>query len=264
MDFTGVLTSSNNSLNNLGNQTTTPETIKILNQDQTILGYIYSDYDQANKYSAQVMTNQQQMNDIVSTELTRLNEKKQSIDNALSTRERVSQLNDSYRQRYMQYTKMIAVFILALVCFILINLLGKFLPIIPSIVIDISNVVILCATCIILYNIYANIQSRNKLYFDRLNLDPPTIITPDQAAQNKKSAGLSGNLLGSVNLGGCIGKDCCSAGTYWDLSSSTCLPGTDPSANSFTTLTYAYPKQTIFSPAANSPNEFSEYTIIRP
>jgi hypothetical protein len=253
-DLTGLISSANTIAN-------TATSSSQLNVNQQGSDYVFSDYEQANKYSAQVMTNQKQMSDIVNTELTRLTQKKQSIDNAISTKERVTVLNDSYRLRYLEYTKMLGVIILALVCFLLLFIGGKYVPFIPSIVIDIIYIFLFVGTCIVLFNIYAGIQRRNKLYFDRLNLEPPNKQTPDQVAANKKAAGLSGNLLGSIS--GCIGKDCCSDGTYWDIESARCLSGTGPDEESFTTLAYPKAGQSAFSPAANSPNEFTEYTIIR-
>jgi hypothetical protein len=252
-DLTGLVTSANDSLN-------TAKSTGQLNVNQQGLDYVFSDYGQANKYTAQVMTNQRQMSDIVNAELTRLTQKKQSIDNLISTRERVSMLNDSYRQRYMEYTKMIVVFILSLVCFLLLNMAGRYLPIIPSTIIDILYIILVVVTCIVLFNMYASIQSRNKLYFDRLNLEPPVIQNSDQVAANKRAAGLSGNLLDSIN--GCIGKDCCSDGTYWDTNTARCLSGTEPTTDSFNTLAYSNAGNTSFSPAANSPNEFTEYSIL--
>lgn len=253
-DLTGLIASANASLNN-------SDSVSGLNTQQQGLDYVFSDYGQANKYSAQVMTNQKQMSDIVDAELTRLTQKKQSIDNAISTKERVSVLNDSYRLRYMEYTKMLVVVILSLVCFLLLFIGGRYFPIIPSIVIDILYIFLLVGTCIVLYNMYVGIQGRNKLYFDRLNLDPPIKQTPDQIAASKKAAGLSGNLLDSINS--CIGKDCCSDGTYWDIANAKCLSGTGPDEDSFNTLAYPNTGRSAFSPAVNSPNEFTEYTIIR-
>ena len=250
-DLTGIVTNANTSLN-------TATSTSQLNVNQQGLDYVFSDYGQANKYSAQVMTNQKQMSDIVNAELTRLTQKKQSVDNIISTKERVAVLNDSYRQRYTEYTKMIVVFIVSLVCFLLLNMTSKYFPVIPSTIIDILYIVLFVVTCIVLFNMYVSIQGRNKLYFDRLNLDPPAIQNSDQVAANKRAAGLSGNLLGSIN--GCIGKDCCSDGTYWDIESAKCLPGTEP--ESFTTLAHPKTGQSAFSPAANSPNEFTDYSII--
>jgi hypothetical protein len=251
-DLTGFITSVNSDLSS-------KNTANELAAKQAILDYAKSDYEQAHQYSAQVMTNQKQMSDIVDSELARLTQKKQSIDDAISTKERVSVLNDSYRQRYMEYTKMMRIFIIALVCFLLLFFGGKYIPIIPSIVFDILYIILFVVTCIIEVNIFIGIQRRNKLYFDRINLDPPA--TSDQVAASKTASGLSGNLLDSINV--CIGKNCCSDGTYWDTETSMCLPGTDPNADSFSILAYSNTGQDTFSPAANSPNEFTEYTIIK-
>jgi uncharacterized membrane protein YgcG len=282
VDSTGVLLAQQNYLNSIKNQATTPETAASTASAKAMLNNIYNNYGQADQYSSQVLTNQKQVSDIVSTELTRLQQKKQSIDTALVTRERVAELNDSYRLRYIEYTKMIAIVVLALVIFIAARMAGKYFPAIPSIVIDIVYIFLFCGTCILLYNQMAYIQNRDVLYFDRLNLNGPNMKSAAQIANDKKAAGLSGNLLDSINIGACIGETCCSTGTYWDASNSVCAPGTGSSSSQgsgssssqgsgssssqgsdgFSTLNASFYVGNTFSPSANSPFEFTDYTKI--
>ena len=285
VDSAGVLLAQQNYLNTIKNQATTPETAASTASAKSMLNNIYNDYGQADKYSSQVLTNQKQMSDIVNTELSRLKEKKQSIDNALVTRERIAELNDSYRLRYVEYIKMIAIVVLALVAFIAARMAGKYFPAIPSIVIDIIYILLFCGTCILLYNQMAYIQNRDVLYFDRLNLNGPNMQSAAQIANDKKAAGLSGDLLGSINIGACVGETCCSEGTYWDASNSVCAPGTGPNKESddsnaddsntddsntndnntqdtFSTLSASFKVDYNFSPSANSPYEFTDYTKV--
>jgi hypothetical protein len=112
------------------------------------------------------------------------------------------------------------------------------------------------------------------MYFDEINLDGPTVLTPNQLANQLKTNANAGNLLGSINLAGCVGNDCCSTGTVWDPSNSVCIvqptasgslpitPPTKPSvpgAIQFTTLSNIY---SINGAKPNSPNEYANYSIV--
>ena len=281
VDSNQFLLAQQNYLNAIKNKATTPESAASADSAKAMLNNIYNDYGQADQYSSQVLTNQKQMSDIVSSELTRLQQKKKSIDNALTTRERVAELNNSYRLRYIEYTKMIAIVVLALVVFIAARMAGKYFPAIPSIVIDIVYILLFCGTCILLYNQMAYIQNRDVLYFDRLNLNGPNMKSAAQIANDKKASGLSGDLLGSINIGACVGETCCSEGTIWDLSNSVCVPSKAPNTDSkdsesndvteyddneeedtFSTLKASFYVDSTFSPSANSPYEFTDYTKV--
>jgi hypothetical protein len=281
VDSNQFLLAQQNYLNAIKNKATTPESAASADSAKAMLNNIYNGYGQADKYSSQVLTNQTQMSDIVNTELTRLQQKKKSIDNALTTRERVAELNNSYRLRYVEYTKMIAIVVLALVVFIAARMAGKYFPAIPSIVIDIVYILLFCGTTILLYNQMAYIQNRDVLYFDRLNLNGPNMKSAAQIANDKKAAGLSGNLLDSINIGACVGETCCSEGTIWDLSNSVCAPVKAPTTDSkdsesndvtdyydneeedsFSTLKASFYVDSTFSPSANSPYEFVDYAKV--
>ena len=56
--------------------------------------------------------NQQQVLTIIDQEKNRLDEKKQSIDNAYSSQVRSTQLNQSMNKRYKEYLKILFVFII--------------------------------------------------------------------------------------------------------------------------------------------------------
>lgn len=258
-DSAGVLTAQNSYLSSIQNNSNSPSLTNNVNALEAELQNIYSNYGQVNQYSAQVLTNQQQMSDIISAESRRLQEKKTNIDSAIATRERVAELNESYRLRYIEYTKMTAVFVLALVLFGVLQFLSKRFPIIPSLIIDLCYVALFCGTCIILYLIYLNIQSRDNLYFDKLRTNPPSSTDLSGMPQDP-----SGNLFDSMNLGACIGKDCCSLGTQWDISNSYCVPlitaGSSKNISGFSTLSTSY--YIGGGPDANSPSEITEYTKI--
>ena len=91
---------------------------------------IFSDSDIGNLYNGlnsttlntnDVLIKQKEMINIVNSEQKRLNEKKQSVDNALEGQQRLITLNNSYRLRYADYTKMIIIFT---ICSFFINIIS--------------------------------------------------------------------------------------------------------------------------------------------
>jgi hypothetical protein len=205
------------------------------------------------------------MADIVDTEKNRLLLKKQNVDNALEGRKRAALLNDSYRQRYAEYTKMIIVVVFTLVIFVALTLLGRYVTIIPSFIIELLCIITIAIGLFMCYFIYLDIAGRDKLNYNEINLDGPSILTPNQIAQNQKTQAAAGNLLGTIKLQGCIGNDCCSTGTVWDASNSVCIVGTGtsgstvPGSRAFSTMSIFYATNGV---TPNSPNEFENYMVV--
>ena len=272
LDLSGLLLVQSNYLNSLntGNDadqaklTDIHDKLKILNDN----------YNSANTSSAQVLTNQDKVNDIVLAEKKRLELKKNDIDTAMDGQNRAVLLNNSFRKRYQEYTKMVIVVVITLVVFIGLVLLGRLLPIIPSFIIDLSCIIVITIGIIVCYLIYVNILARDKVNFDELNLSNPVILSASDIAKSTAAAQASGNLLGSINLGYCVGAACCSdaSGTVWDMSQSMCVVkpavttsvASDASKAPFTSIFVSqiegdFKKKII---NANSPNEFEQYARI--
>lgn len=204
-----------------------------------------------------VLDHQSEMYDIVKMEKSRLEEKKQSIDGALDGQRRSIQLNESYRERYAQYVKMILIFIGTLVAFIVLMFLARTFTLIPSIFFEVISVPIILLGLYMMYLVYVDIQSRDKLYFDKLDLAGPKIITPDEIARSQEAAAKKGNLLGTINIGGCVGPACCDSTTIWDAGNSVCteaimLEGFSSNMKVNRTVSTNY--------GFNSPNEFGGYS----
>jgi uncharacterized protein YgfB (UPF0149 family) len=64
--------------------------------------------------------------------------------------------------------------------------------------------------------------------YDELKLT--TINTNSKSDEERARNLVSGDLLGSINLGGCIGSGCCSDGTTWNINKSTCMVCNNASA----------------------------------
>jgi hypothetical protein len=260
LDLSGLLLAQSNYLTSL-NAGTDADISKLKAIDAS-LGMLLSNWNKANRSSTQVVTNQDKVNSIVQTELTRLQTKKGDIDTAMEGQKRSIQLNDSYRKRFQYYTKMVVIVIVCLAIFVGLILLGRYVPVIPSFVIDILCVLTVAAGIVYTYLVYLDIQSRDMTNFDELNLQNPSLLsTSDIQKKTAKAAG-SGDLLGSVNFGTCVGASCCSdaSGTVWDSSQSMCVV---KPTTSFTTMYVSQQMGDLSkTPQANAPYEYANYAKI--
>ena len=182
-------------------------------QDQ--MRNVAKSYEQANTSSSAVLTQQQQMVNIINAEQQRLMEKKNQIDQASMQEQRIALLNNSYRLRYAQYTKIMIVFIIGLAIHIVLRLLSGFFEQIPTfitVLLHIANIVI-CGAIII--RLYADIQMRDQINFNQIVLPPP--IFDVSGAGTPASANFD-NLWG----GFCYGQECCGPNTVWNSDTSVC------------------------------------------
>jgi len=261
LDLSGLLLAQSNYLQTL-NTGSSADQAKLAQIDNG-LASVLSNWNAANKSSAQVLTDQTAVNDIVTQELNRLQTKKGDIDNALTGQQRAIQLNDSYRKRFQYYTKMIGVIVITILIYIGLIALGRFIPIIPSFIIDILCIVTIAAGIVIAYFVYVDIQSRDRINFDELSLQNPNILSIEEIKRRNAAAAANGDLLGSVNLGYCVGAACCSdeKGTVWNPELSMCV---SKPTTAFTTMIMSQQLGDLSKTAisANSPNEFEKYAKV--
>ena len=262
LDLSGLLLAQSNYLSTISSGSNADQAkLTAINNN---LGTVLANWNTANRSSAQVLTKQDAVNDIVNTELTRLQTKKNNIDTALEGQKRGIQLNDSYRKRFQYYTKIVVIIIVCLAIFIGLVMLGRLVPVIPSFLIDILCVITVASGIVATYFVYLDIQSRDKTNFDELSLKNPGLLSTDDIKRKTATAAANGDLLGSVNLGYCVGAACCSdaSGTVWDASQSMCV--TKPTTN-FTTMFVSQQLGDLSNKniSANSPYEFEKYSMVR-
>jgi hypothetical protein len=183
-------------------------------------------YQDANSSADAVLTQQNNMIDIVSKEQQRLDEKKFLIDQAEMSEQRKVLLTDSNRLRTAEYTKIILCLVAGLTIFVILRMIKSRFIEEPStqnidtlfIILHIVNFLIWTIAC---FYIYVNIQSRSHINFNQLELPAPTLSgasTPAVANYN--------NLFS--DLGVCVQKGCCSPETEWDPTTKTCIIPTEP------------------------------------
>jgi hypothetical protein len=268
-DLSGLFQIQKNYLT--GINTNDPDLANKVKTIQQNLDKLNTSFASANISSSKILERQSDIANIIGTEFNRLNMKEQNINAALDGKKRIVLLNESYRQRYIQYTKMIIIIVLTIFAFILIVFAGRYFTIIPSLLINILCIIIIAIGLINCYIIYGVINSRDRLNFNELNLPSPVVLTPQQIAEQQQRQGKNGNLLDSINLNYCVGNNCCSDGTVWDSSNGVCVIGTDLSGSptdskptddtgSNVINLPSYFKSYFSSPSANSRNEYESYS----
>jgi ElaB/YqjD/DUF883 family membrane-anchored ribosome-binding protein len=179
-----------------------------LNQISTALG---------NNTSGNILSQQTGVDGIVTNEINRLNDKKQTIDAAITTQKRMVQMNDSYIKRQRDYTKILVAISVGIVLMIFAAYFSytseSFRPLAT-----IFDIVIIVAVFIYCFWTYYNMSGRDNIYYDQLYVygspSPPQYY--EEAKMNAASKDASGNT--------CTGPACCSAtaGTTWDASGNVC------------------------------------------
>jgi hypothetical protein len=185
-----------------------------------------------------VLTDQDRIIDLVNQEYSRLIQKKKSVDDAYYGLERASLLNDSYRKKYVEYTKILVAFVITMVLILAIyQFKDSILTFIPSFLIDFLVFVICTLSLFYCYFVYVGIRNRDSVYFDELGQDDPNLLSPSQFQANQAAANAaleSGNQFNLFASGlDCVGPDCCADGTYFDFSNgkARCLPGVAPTTS---------------------------------
>ena len=228
-DLKGIVALQQNYLDVLSHKTSDPDLTTKVNNLQDELSKAHAAFTEADISSSQVLTDQEKVKNIVDTEKERLLNKKQSIDSALTGKKREIELTDSYQKKQAEYNKVKIAWVFALAIYILLTTLSKSLSFIPTFIFNLIIIIVLVVTVIYSFNIYIEISRREKINFDKLDLPAPAITVPNAA---KTVSSREVDLLGGMNLYGCVGSYCCNDGTKWDRDISKCVHDTeyDPNA----------------------------------
>lgn len=224
-DLKGLVALQKNYLDILDNKQGDPEFTNKIDDLQTHLENAHKSFKDANVSSDNVLTRQEEVTDIVTTEKDRLMLKKQSIDNALVGKKREIELNDSYQKKQAEYNKIKLTWVIALAISVLSIILKKQLSFVPSFIFDLVTIIVLFGASIYTISVLVEVSRREKINFNKLDLPEPVARTADElraaAAAAAKEEG--GDLLSGMNLYGCVGSYCCSPGTKWDNDVSKCV-----------------------------------------
>jgi hypothetical protein len=143
-----------------------------------------------------------------------------NVDETISSQSRVIKMNENYNKKIAAYTKAVLAIVFASAIAVILNTLKSKFGIIPGAVITISYIILFSSSLIYSMFVWSDINSRDKMDFDKLDLDAPYGVLKNS---NKVSTGSGG--FGNLDLlpGFCIGKDCCTTGMAWDDDNNKCV-----------------------------------------
>ena len=152
---------------------------------------------------------------IYKTEATRVEKRKQGINDMMVSQKRLISLNQSYTSKMKKYGYMISIIAFALVIIIMII---HFRYLLPSLLADLGIVIAIAGAIIWAYLIYVDIQNRDKIDFDELAIDSSSLVNPANIDKQNTDAGNEGDisaLSSNAALGaGCIGSACCELSSW--------------------------------------------------
>jgi len=202
-------------------------------------------FENANASTGNILDHQDEMKHILNNEQKRLAEKKQSIESAISTQQRMIQLNESYQKRYAYTTKVIIVITIILFLILALSFVSRFFPFIPSFIISTLNIIIIVIGIIYIGRSYMDFSRRSNMNFDeiKINNDPTSLSTPGALSPLASPAASIYDML-SKDFNTCIGERCCSDGTIYNEGKGICVPvsSSSPSVSAFTTIATANAK----------------------
>lgn len=216
----------------------------------------------ADDEAEQILLRQNEMKGIVDEENERIQKNIKTTETNLLTKNRKMKFIDNKRQRAEQYNKILYVFIITL-SLIIIAIIGfQYLPFLPDFILQIFVVIVGSLGLVQIFNIYRNLQLRSHLDYNELKLDPPNVLSSEEVAKKQQAAAKSGDLLGSIDIGGCRGAECCDTenDVVWNESSRKCVQKpTTAETEEFTVERMKY-NRGIAQP--NSPNETLLYSKV--
>ena len=226
VDISGLIQVQQNYLGNLVTNSANPGNVAAqVSTINTNLNNLSSSL--GNNSAAYVLTGQNTVYDIVQREKQRLDAKKQSVDTALSGKDRLMDLNNSYRKKYAQYTRIVVIIVFTLLVLLGISFLKK-IPVIPSGLLDILYIIVIAISILLCVGILFDINfNRDKIHFDKIDTNSPYLIQPDQIDKNLSgTSAASGTTIsyGTGNFNGmCISQNCCPAPLNYNTSSALCV-----------------------------------------
>jgi hypothetical protein len=220
--------------------------------------------DEADDEAAKLLLKQDKMKGIVDAENKRIQRNIQTTETNLLTKKRTMNFTENKQLRTEQYNEMLYVFVLSLALIIIAVIAFRYFPFLPDFILQALILIVGSVGIIRIFNLYVNLQSRSHLNYNELKLDRPNVSSPEEVEQKQKAAAKSGDLLGSIDIGGCRAAACCdtteNSGVEWNESSRKCIKKEDVvTAEEFTVERMKYNKG-IASP--NSPSESNRYSKV--
>jgi hypothetical protein len=216
----------------------------------------------ADDEAEQILLRQNEMKGIVDAENERIQKNIKTTETNLLTKNRKMGFVENKRQRSEQYNDILYVFVISL-SLIIIAIIGfQYFPFLPDFILQIFVVIVGSFGLVKIFNIYRKLQTRSHLNYNELKLDAPNMISPDEVEKKQNAAAKAGDLLGSIDIGGCRGAECCDTDNdvIWSESSRKCIP--KPTTNETEEFTVERMKYNRGIAQPNSPSETLLYSKV--
>ena len=207
----------------------------VINHLDVSLNDLNTKLSAANTNVLPTLTYQNDVNDILERENTRLGERKQAIDIAEMGQKRMIDLTNSATMKKQAINNMYVVIVIALLIYLGIKLLSNILP---EFVTDILTIILVSITIILLTMKYTDLYRRNNMNYNIIDFEDPSQAGNSSAV----SSSTPSNML-NLRFNGCIKDACCSEGTTFNNKYSICVPNLPPVSASAAT---GYPKFKYF------------------
>jgi len=231
-DLTNVINLQKSLITNFGS--TDPSFFNNLNTNVNALDSAVS---ASNASIIPTLTKQQEVGAVLTREEERLRDRKQAIDAAGDEQKRLVDLTRNATQRTRAINNMYIVAVVGLIIYLGIRFVTGILP---EIVTDVLNVLVVSITILTILKMYADYTRRNNMDFDMINLgEPSQMVGKASGSSGSAGAGLIESRIG----GGCEKDACCPEGTKYNEKYAICVPKEVPysKVTSGTTPTdYAY------------------------
>lgn len=177
--------------------------------------------DLANNNISSTLSYQKEVLGIVDREKDRLQKRKKIIDDAYMGQRRMVELTDSVTAKNQAYNYMLFIVVLIIFLYLGIKML-KSMEIVPIIVLEIANIIIISVGIIYCVYLYIDIKRRYNMDFNQVTLQEPPSKSQDQLNKDMDANVKSGDLL-SIS-----GKKGCQADHTYNKSYDVCVPNEPP------------------------------------
>lgn len=180
----------------------------------------------SNNESSKILSQQHGMKTIIDKEMDRLKQKKNSIENAMTTQKRMMIMNDSFLKKQRMYSQMAIAIVIGLSIILIFRYFSIQYPELENLA-NVISIFIVVSVFIYCMWIYIGILRRDPIYFDQISYIPEKITQAPSIDQGAYvPPGVQSQLLSrnTSYTDSCVGPDCCSLinGTVWDSSNNIC------------------------------------------
>ena len=170
------------------------------------------------------LSNLSEVDRVLTSEKNDLNAKKDQVDTSHFAKMRELAFIESRRKRQSEFTNMYYVAFIALILYIVILVLSRFMGLSENIQITLA-ILIFAVAGIIISSKYLEVRKRDRGDYDKLSLTPPVApYMTDAEIQAAKNKAAAAGKLTKIGEGESCGQSLCGAGTKWDVATSKCVP----------------------------------------